>query len=75
MMKQKESDMKDMSTQIMTKLFGADSTTRRVSLNRETDKFVEIISKRNIKVEEGKLGRIIRFEDGTAIKVTYELVK
>ena len=66
--------MKNMSTQIMTKLFMSNSTIRQVVLDRSTDKYVEIVSKRTINAGENKLGRIVRFKDGTAIKVTYELV-
>lgn len=61
---------------IMNSLFKGHSNTQRAVINKgKKTEYVEIKSKRNINAGEGKVGRIIRFEDGTAIRVTYEIVE
>lgn len=64
-----------LSKAIMQKLFKDHTSQLRVVLEHGTDNFVEIKTRRTVNAGEGKLGRIIRFEDGTAIRVTYEVIE
>lgn len=64
-----------LSKAIMQKLFKDHATQLRVVLNTGTDDFINITTRRAINAGEDKLGRIVRFEDGTAIRITYEIIE